>query len=59
MKKPAGALFYARYKDLMYLLPAEQVKELMVAFCEYAFDDKNPDVFAGTYTCLGTGKVGN
>ena len=44
MKKPAGALFYARYKDLMYLLPAEQVKELMVAFCEYAFDDKNPDV---------------
>ena len=44
MKKPAGALFYARYKDLMYLLPAEQVKELMVGFCEYAFDDKNPDV---------------
>ncbi len=41
-KKPANAIFYGNYKDMIYNATPEEVKEIMVAFCEYAFDNKIP-----------------
>ncbi len=43
-KKPENAIFYGNYKDMIYNATPEQVKAIMVAFCEYAFEDKTPTV---------------
>lgn len=43
-KVPANAIFYGNYKDMIYNATPEEVKEIMVAFCEYAFDNKVPKV---------------
>lgn len=42
--KPSNAIFYGNYKDVIYNASAQQVKELMTAFCQYAFDDITPEV---------------
>ena len=39
IKKPENTIFYSNYKDMIYNGTSEQVKEIMVAFCQYAFDD--------------------
>lgn len=45
IKKPENTIFYSNYKEAIYTGTPEQVKELMVAFCQYAFDDvKEPQV---------------
>lgn len=43
-KKPPNTIFYGNYKDMIYNASPEDVKEIMVAFCEYAFDHKTPTV---------------
>lgn len=43
-KKPENAIFYGNYKEMIYSGSPEDVKEIMVAFCEYAFDNKEPKV---------------
>lgn len=43
-KKPPNTIFYGSYKDMIYNASPEEVKAIMVAFCEYAFDHKNPTV---------------
>ena len=42
IKKPENTIFYSNYKDMIYNATPEQVKEIMVAFCQYAFDDIEP-----------------
>ena len=37
-KKPEQAIFYQNFKGAIYGGTAEQVKNLMTAFCQYAFD---------------------
>ena len=44
IKKPENTIFYSNYKDMIYNATPEQVKEIMVAFCQYAFEDKEPQV---------------
>ena len=43
-KKPNNAIFYGNYKELIYNGTPEQVKAIMTAFCQYAFDDITPTV---------------
>ncbi len=43
-KKPPNTIFYGSYKDMIYNASPQEVKEIMVAFCEYAFDHKTPKV---------------
>ncbi len=43
-KEPANAIFYGNYKEMIYNATPEQVKAIMVAFCEYAFDNKTPTI---------------
>ena len=43
-KKPENTIFYSNYKDMIYSATPEQVKEIMVAYCQYAFDDIEPQV---------------
>ena len=43
-KKPENTIFYSNYKDMIYRAKPEEAKEIMVAFCQYAFDDKEPEV---------------
>lgn len=43
-KKPNKAIFYGNYKGLIYNGTPEQVKAIMTAFCQYAFDDITPTV---------------
>ena len=38
MKKPEQAIFYQNFKGAIYGGTPEQVKNLMTAFCQYAFD---------------------
>ena len=42
IKKPENTIFYSNYKDMIYNATAEEVKEIMTAFCKYAFDDEEP-----------------
>ena len=44
IKKPSTAIFYGNYKEMIYNATPEQVKEIMTAFCQYAFDDITPTV---------------
>ena len=37
-KKPEQAIFYQNFKGAIYGGTPEQVKNLMTAFCQYAFD---------------------
>lgn len=43
-KKPENVIFYSNYKQMIYNATPQQVKAIMVAFCEYAFDEKEPVV---------------
>lgn len=43
-KKPENTIFYSNYKDMIYNATPEEVKEIMTAFCLYAFDDEEPQV---------------
>ena len=44
-KKPEQAIFYQNFKGAIYGGTPEQVKNLMTAFCQYAFDGiENPTV---------------
>ena len=44
-KKPEQAIFYQNFKGAIYGGTPEQVKNLMTAFCQYAFDGvDNPTV---------------
>lgn len=44
-KKPEQAIFYQNFKGAIYDGTPEQVKNLMTAFCQYAFDGvDNPTV---------------
>lgn len=43
-KRPPNTIFYGNYKDMIYNASPEDVKAIMVAICEYAFDNKNPEV---------------
>ena len=43
-KKPNNAIFYGNYKELIYNGTPEQVKAIMTAFCQYAFDNITPTV---------------
>ena len=43
-KKPANTIFYENYKEMIYSSTPEQCKEIMTAFCQYAFDDIEPEV---------------
>ncbi len=43
-KKPNNAIFYGNYKELIYNGTPEQVKAIMTAFCQYAFDGLTPKV---------------
>ena len=43
-KKPNNAIFYGNYKELIYNGTPEQVKAIMTAFCQYAFDDITRDI---------------
>ena len=44
IKKPENTIFYSNYKDMIYNATPEEVKEIMTAFCMYAFDDEEPQV---------------
>ena len=45
IKKPEQAIFYQNFKGAIYGGTPEQVKNLMTAFCQYAFDGiENPTV---------------
>ena len=39
-----GFVFYRSFADALKQLPAEQCKEVLTAMCEYALDDKQPDI---------------
>lgn len=43
-KKPENTIFYSNYKDMVYSATPEELKEIMVAFCQYAFDNQEPQV---------------
>ena len=54
-KKPEQAIFYQNFKGAIYGGTPEQVKNLMTAFCQYAFDGVEepkvaPDI-AMTFSC--------
>jgi len=42
IKKPENTIFYSNYKDMIYNATPEQVKEIMTAICQYAFDEEEP-----------------
>ena len=44
IKKPENTIFYSNYKDMIYNATPEEVKEIMTAFCKYAFDEEEPEV---------------
>ena len=39
-----GFVFYRSFADALKELPAEQCKEVLTAMCDYALDDKQPDI---------------
>ena len=53
IKKPTTAIFYGNYKEMIYNATPEQVKEIMTAFCQYAFDDIIPTVSSNVSLAWG------
>ena len=53
--KPEQAIFYQNFKGAIYGGTPEQVKNLMTAFCQYAFDGvDNPPVATDIAYLSGT-----
>ena len=57
-KKPEQAIFYQNFKGAIYGGTPEQVKNLMTAFCQYAFDGiDNPTITPDIAMTFGMMKV--
>ena len=57
-KKPKQAIFYQNFKGAIYGGTPEQVKNLMTAFCQYAFDGiDNPTITPDIAMTFGMMKV--